>query len=186
MNFIKIFSVIFILLSTNITVNAGDVIEAKVEHKDKQYFVTLEVVINADSQQVFRLLTDYENLTSLSDSIKESRLIYSLSDNDHRVQVKTKACVTFFCKTINQVQDVEELPGMVIVTTSIPAKSDVDYAHARWKVTAENGLTRINFNSDLKPSFWIPPVIGPPLIERTLRNEALAVIKGLESLVQQR
>jgi len=186
MKFLKIASVIYVLLFTNITVNAGDIIESKVEHKDKQYFVTLEVVINADSQQVFRLLTDYENLTSLSDSIKESRLIYSLSDNDHRVQVKTKACVTFFCKTINQIQDVEELPGMVIITTSLPEKSDVEYAHARWKISAEDDFTRISYNSDLKPSFWIPPVIGPPLIERTLRNEALAVINGLESLVQQR
>ena len=175
-----------LLFVINSLTYAGDIIEAKVGNEDKRYFVELEVVINADSQHVYKLLTDYENLTKISDSIKESRLIYSLSDNDHRVQVKTKACITFFCKTINQVQDVEELPGMVIITTSLPAKSDVEYAHARWKITAEDGLTRINFNSDLKPSFWVPPVIGPPLIERTLRNEALTVIEGLESLAQQR
>ena len=181
----KTYLSIFMLFIINSFACAGDIIEAKVSNEDKRYFVELEVIINADSDRVYKLLTDYENLTKISDSIKESRLVYSLSDNDHRVQVKTKACVTFFCKTINQIQDVEELPGMVIVTTSIPTKSDVDYAHARWKVTAENGLTRINFNSDLKPSFWIPPVIGPPLIERALRNEALAIITGLEKLAQQ-
>ena len=174
------------LLLTNCLAHAGNIITAKVEHTDKQYFISLEIIINADSQRVYKILTDYENLTKLSDGIEDSQLIYSLSDNDHRVMVKTKACVTFFCKTINQVQDVEELPNMVIITTSLPEKSDVDYAHARWKITAEDGLTRINFNSDLKPSFWIPPLIGPPLIERTLRNEALAVINGLEKLALQR
>ncbi len=165
---------------------AGDVIEATVTNEDKRYFVNLEVVINADARHVFKILTDYENLTSISDSITESNLIYSLSDNDHRVKVTTKACVTFFCKTIVQIQDVEQLPGMVIISTTIPDKSDVDYAHARWKITSNDGLTHVSFNADLKPSFWVPPLIGPPLIERALRNEALAVIEGLEILAQQR
>jgi len=184
MSFSKIITLFFISLISKLSY-AGEILEAHVGHTDKQYFVSLDVVINADASRVYKILTDYDNLTKLSDSIKESRVIYSLSDNDHRVQVKTKACVTFFCKTINQVQDVEELPNNVIITTALPDKSDVDYAHARWKVTSENGLARINFNSDLKPSFWIPPVIGPLLIERTLRNEALAVIDGLEELAQQ-
>lgn len=169
----------------NITANAGDIIQAHVEHKNKQYFISIEVIINADSQRVYDILTDYNNLTKLSDSIEESSIIYSLSDNDHRVKVEIKACVSFFCKTITQIQDVEELPGMVIITTTLPDKSDVDYAHARWKVSAEDGLTRVHFNADLKPSFWIPPLIGPLLIERALRNEALTVLEGLEKLAQQ-
>jgi len=166
--------------------HAGDVVEATVTSEDKRYFINLEVVINADAQRVYKILTDYNHLTNVSDSITESQLIYSLSDNDHRVKISTKACVTFFCKTIVQVQDVEQLPGNIIVTTSIPDKSDVDYAHARWKITAKDGLTHVSYNSDLKPSFWIPPLIGPPLIERTLRNEAIAIIEGLEILAQQR
>jgi len=168
------------------SINAGEVLESKVSSKDKRYFVSLDVVINADHRRVYKLLTDYNNLTNISDSITESNLVYSLSNNDHRVKVTTKACVTFFCKTIVQVQDVEQLNGMVIVTTSLPDKSDVDYAHARWKITDENGLTRVSFNSDLKPSFWVPPLIGPPLIETALRNEALEIIDGLEKLAQQR
>jgi len=181
----KILTAVLILLAS-IYAHAGNVLEAKVENKDKRYFVSLEVILNADTQRVYDLLTDYDKLTLISDSIKESSILYSLSDKDHRVSITTKACVTFFCKTIHQVQDVEELPGMVIVTTSIPTKSDVDYAHARWKITAEDGLTRVNYSSDLKPSFWVPPVIGPPLIESALRSEALAVIEGLENQAQKR
>ncbi len=175
-----------LLLMSNISfTHAGDVLEATVSNEDKRYFVNLEVIINANAQRVYKILTDYNNLSKISDGITESNLVYSLSDNDHRVKVTTEACVTFFCKTIVQVQDVEQLPGMVIISTTIPDKSDVDYAHARWKVTDEDGLTRISFNADLKPSFWVPPLIGPPLIERTLRNEALSVIEGLEILAQQ-
>ena len=52
MKFLTYFAVILALLFTNITANAGDVIEAKVEHKDKQYFITLEVVIRSEERRV--------------------------------------------------------------------------------------------------------------------------------------
>jgi len=182
----KRFILFFLFVIHSNLVIAGDVLEATVTSEDKRYFINIDVVINADADRVYKILTDYANLTNISESITESNLIYSLSDNDHRVKVTTEACVTFFCKTIVQVQDVEQLPGMVIVSTTIPEKSDVDYAHARWKITKQDGLTHIIFNADLKPSFWVPPLIGPPLIERALRKEALAVIDGLEKLAQQR
>ncbi|WP_126452334.1 hypothetical protein [Sulfuriflexus mobilis] len=161
---------------------AGEIITAKVEHQEKRYFMEIEALIDADSIIVKRLLTDYNHLQRLNDIIKQSYIIYSLDDVSHRVYVKTKACITFFCKSIVQVQDIEELPGDVIVATTVPEKSDFDYAHARWKIRAEGDRTRIYFNTDLKPSFWIPPLIGPPLIEGKLRKEALRTIEGLERL----
>lgn len=181
----KPFIIVCLLFNYSPFASAGDILKATVTNEDNRYFINIDVIINADAQRVYEILTDYENLSKISEGITESDLIYSLSDNDHRVKVTTEACVAFFCKTIVQVQDVEQLPGMVIVSTTIPDKSDVDYAHARWKITAEDGLARISFNSDLKPSFWVPPLIGPLLIERALRNEALAVIEGLEILAQQ-
>lgn len=183
---VKRFSLFLLLFVHSNLIVAGDVLKATVTSEDKRYFINIDVVINADADRVYKILTDYNNLTKISDSIEESKVIYSLSDNDHRVKVTTSACVTFFCKTIVQVQDVEQLSGMIIISTTLPDKSDVDYAHARWKITSEDGLTRVRFNADLKPSFWIPPLIGPPLIERALRNEALDVIDGLEKLAQQR
>lgn len=165
------------------TLYAGELVHARVEHKDKRYIVEIEMLIDAGLVHVQRLLTDYDHLTRLNSAIRESNLIYSLDDHTHRVHVVTEACVTFFCKRISQVQDVEELPGGIIITTVIPEKSDFDYAHARWKISAEGGRTRISFNTDLKPSFWVPPLIGPLLIEKKLREETLATLEGLERLV---
>lgn len=180
----RFFVFLLFILNSSLLI-AGDILEATVRNEDKRYFVSINAVINADAQRVYNILTNYNQLTNISDSITESHVIYSLSERDYRVKVVTKACVTFFCKTISQVQDVEQLPGMVIITTSVPEKSDVDYAHARWKIRTEDGLTYISFNSDLKPSFWVPPLIGPPLIEKALRDEALAIIDGVEKLAQQ-
>jgi hypothetical protein len=162
---------------------AGELVHASVKHDDKRYIVEIEMLLDAGLAHVQRLLTDYDHLTRLNSAIRESNLIYSLDEHTHRVHVVAEACVSFFCKRISQVQDVEELPGGVIIATVVPEKSDFDYAHARWKISAEGLRTRISFNTDLKPSFWVPPLIGPLLIEKKLREETLATLEGLERLV---
>ena len=161
---------------------AGEVITAKVENFDNRYIMEIEVLITADTDKVKALLTDYDNLTLLNDAISESYTIYSLDNFTHRVFIRTEACISFFCKNITQIQDVEELPGNIIIATVVPDKSDFDYAHARWKITPSGNKTKVNFSTDLKPSFWIPPLIGPLLIESKLRDEALSTIEGLERL----
>lgn len=171
-----------LLAAIALPLSAGEIITAKVNHQDKRFFIEIEALIDADSRVVKRLLTDYNNLTRLNDIIKESYTMYSLDDVNHRVYVKTETCISFYCKSLTQVQDVEELPGNVIVATVVPAKSDFDYAHARWKIMAEDKRTRVFFSSDLKPSFWVPPLIGPPLIESKLRDEALRTFDGLERI----
>jgi len=176
------FFTLVLLLAT--TLQAGEILVATVEHKDKRYFVSLDVLINADSERVYSALTNFNQLSAINPAITNSNLIYSLSDTQHRVEVKIESCITFFCKKLVQVQDVEELPGKLILTTVVPEKSDFDYAHARWKVSSEQGRTRVTFDSDLKPSFWVPPLIGPLLIEKKLRDDALAVVDGLEQLAQ--
>jgi len=173
-----------LILFFTTTLQAGEVLVSTVEHKDKRYFVSLDVLINADSERVYKALTNFNNLSAINPAVTSSNLIYSLSDTQHRVEINVESCVTFFCKKLVQVQDVEELPGKLILTTVVPEKSDFDYAHARWKVTSEQGRTRVTFDSDLKPSFWIPPLIGPLLIEKKLRDEALAIVAGLEQLTQ--
>lgn len=177
-----VFTCLCLLFSS--AAQAGEIIHTKVEHEDKRYFVEIEILLNADDKRVLELLTDYDHLTRLNNSIKESYTLYSLDDSTHRVLVVTEACILFFCKRITQVQDVEELPGGIIITTVVPEKSDFDYAHTRWKISPEGGRTHVSFSTDLKPSFWIPPLIGPPLIKNKLIDEALATIEGLEKLAQ--
>ncbi|MGD9000625.1 MAG: SRPBCC family protein, partial [Granulosicoccaceae bacterium] len=171
------------LLSQLLT--AGELLNAVVEHKDKRYFIKLDMLIDADPGRVHKLLTDYNKLGRLNDSIKTSEIVYSLNERTHRVRVVTKACVLFFCKTIRQMQDVEQLDNNIIVATVIPEQSDFDYAHARWSIRREKDRTRVTFNADLKPSFWVPPLIGPPVIKKKLYNETLDTIETVERLAKQ-
>lgn len=166
-------------------VSAGELINASVEHRDKRYFIEIDMRIKADPARVYALLTDYNHLKRLNGSIELSELMFSLDERTHRVKVVTDACVMFFCKTLTQVQDVEQVDEHVVIATVIPQQSDFEYAHARWAINAEHGMTRVTFNADLKPAFWVPPLIGPPLIKDKLYDEGIATIEALERLAGQ-
>lgn len=167
------------------SLRAGEVLRSEVEYDDGRYIVEMAVRIGAPPARVRALLTDYANLPRLNVSIKESELLFSLSDSQHRVRVVTESCITFFCKKMVQVQDVEEIGEDLIVSKDVARQSDFIYAHARWKIEPAGSGTLLTYNTDLKPGFWVAPVIGPLLIKRKLRAEFLETVKGLEQLAEQ-
>ena len=167
------------------TAAAGELVSSSVEHDDNRYVLEFDMRINANPLRVYELITDYNHLGRVNDSIEESELLVSLDDHNHRVRLVSDACVLFFCKTIRQVQMIEEINNQIVIATVIPEKSDFDYAHARWHVRPENGGTRIMFNADLKPSFWVPPLIGPSIVKSKLENEVIGTIENLETLANQ-
>lgn len=172
----------FLLFMLTHPLYAGELISALVEHDDDRYVLEFDMRINANPESVYTLITDFDHLNQLNDSIQHSKLVHSVDENNHRVSVTSKACVLFFCKIIRQVQDIEEINREVVVATVIAEQSDFDYAHARWHIRAEDKGTRITFNADLKPSFWVPPLIGPAIIKRKLEDEVLTTIETLEKL----
>ncbi|MEA2079826.1 MAG: hypothetical protein U9P00_08215, partial [Pseudomonadota bacterium] len=50
----------------------------------------------------------------------------------------------------------------------------------RLNLWQEAAGTRILMRSELAPDFWIPPLLGPWLIKRELRAEALQTMHNLE------
>jgi hypothetical protein len=169
-----------ILFSANVC--ASEVISSHVEHEDNRYVVEVDMRIKAQPDKVYALITAYDKLKQLNSDIEKSELISSVDEKNHRVLIVSDICILFFCKTITQLQDIVEVNKEVIIATVIPEKSSFDYAHARWYIRKEGVGTRITFNSDLKPSFWVPPVFGPSLIKGKLENEVLDTIDTLEKL----
>jgi len=163
-------------------VHAGKIITANVEYEDERYFVEIEMLIKAPTDKVYTLFTDYDHLNRINKTVTKSNLVYSIDDNTHRVNVLSEACVSFFCIKVKQLQDVEEQKDGIIFVTDVPGKSDTVYAHSRWHIRQENEFTRVTYNTDLKPDFWVPPLIGPYLIKRKLREASLETINAVEKL----
>ena len=62
-------------------------------------------------------------------------------------------------------------------------QSDLRHGYARVDMWQESEGTRILIRSEVEPDFWIPPLIGPWVIKKKLRSEALETVRNLERFV---
>lgn len=160
---------------------SGEVLESHVSYKKGVYQASLEMQIKAPVNKVYALLTDFDYLSRLSDNITNSDLI----DDDppeYIVEVETHNCVLFFCKDLKQRQEVLEFDNGYISVEDIKDKSDFVFASTLWHIRASKGGTRISFRTEMKPDFWLPPILGPWLFKDKLVENTQMMIERLEQL----
>jgi hypothetical protein len=153
-------------------------------HTDHRYTLSFEVVLDAERDKVWRIMTDYDNLPRLSRAIGESHILKTEHSPEHRVSVTFHACVLIFCKTMKKVVDIEARPQEDIVVTGVPALSDFSYSVEHWQVSAEGAQTRLRYHAEMVPDFFIPPIIGPWLVKSFLEREIRATAIKVEELAR--
>ncbi len=168
---------------------SGEVLESNIEHSGKRYFIHLEMRVNVNADRAFEALTDYANLTRLSTAILESTLTEAEPPR-FQVRVVTDGCALFFCKQMMQLQNVQELRRGYILVDVDPEHSDFTYGRILWHIrpdTGENSTpdmekTRVSFNAELAPEFWVPPLLGPMIVKKGFLTETRAMIDGIERI----
>jgi hypothetical protein len=158
-----------------------------VSRQDDEYQVQAVVYIAAPPQAVFAVLTDYEHFTRISASIVESRRVQQLDPDDTLVYTDTRFCALFFCRHVKEMQKVTRTPPFDIMSTVLPEQSDnVRSGSASLHMQAEGEGTLLHWQIQLQPGFWVPPLIGPLLVERSLRAEGHRSAAGVEKLARER
>ena len=151
------------------------------------YEVKALIYLAAPPQAVFAVLTDYEHFTRISGSIVESRRIQQLNAADALVYTDTRFCALFFCRHVKEMQKVTQVAPGDISSTVLPEKSDnVKSGSAVLHLEAEGEGTLLHWQIRLQPGFWVPPLIGPLLVERSLKAEGHRSAAGVEKLARER
>ena len=162
---------------------AAEPAQVEVRQDEDRYRVTVDARIDAPPARVLALLRDFDHLNRLHSSVVESRIL-SLQENRARVFVRMRGCILFFCRTVTQMLDFRSDPqGRYMVATMDPAESDFKYGRMRWELqTTAQSTTRVRYQADLVPDFWVPPLIGPWVIKHRLRGVALEMVDALGRL----
>ena len=168
----------FILIQNGL---AGDVLDSHISTQEGHYLLRIDMLIDADTEKVRQLLTDYAHLDRLSHSITQSELLESNPPN-YRIRVTTDGCMLLFCRELVQVQNVAELNDGYILVTVVPEMSDFTYSQNMWRIRSQKNRTRVTYSSDLVPGFWVPPLIGTAIFKRKLLDETRQLIENLETL----
>jgi hypothetical protein len=155
----------------------------EVGHQRGTFTVRATIVLEAPLAAVRAVLTDFDHLDRLSPAIVESRLL-RVDPHGPVVFTRTRSCVGWFCRDLRRTEEVTYLDG-AIVTTAIPEQSNVVRSVTRWELAADGARrTRLGWSVDVDPKFFVPPLIGPPLIKGALKREGQTLAAGIERAAQ--
>ncbi len=156
--------------------------DTSIQHSAGVYTVAFDMRLDADAVEVRALMTDYDRLDRLSDIVIKSRVLDILADGSKRIQLDVRACVWIFCRTVRRVEDVTTLENGDISTNALPERSDFSRAVERWRIEASHGGTRLRYDAQLAPNFFVPPILGPYLMKKAIRRELISAAQHLEAL----
>jgi len=167
---------------------AGDILIANVVHNENEYHLNIVMRINTTAEPIWQKLTDYENLNKISPTVVRSHIL-EIKNKTTRVKVTSEGCILFFCRTINQIQDIQIRESATqnkreLIINDVEGKSDFKTGYTLWQIEPELNATRVTIRARLNPDFWIPPILGTWLFKNKLLEQTTQLITNLETLAQ--
>lgn len=159
---------------------AAEIRSLHMQNDGGRYTVQAETFLLAPPEFVYSVLLDYDEFHRLSEGITESRWLEETRDDHPLAYTRIDSCVAFFCRKLEKVETVTIMSKSEIRTEVVPGRSDFRYNRTRWQLSAENGGTRITYELEMEPDFWVPPLIGPWAIKKKAGKSALKVAERME------
>ena len=174
------------LLCSSMSVAAADLHKVTVDLEDGRYKVVSVAWLDVSREELYKVLVDYDLFVKFSSSFVESRNQNPASTGKPGFYTRMEACVIWFCKSFERNGHLTLRPPSDISSLADPARSDFDYSHETWHLVTEGVGTLMTYTFDMDPSFWVPPVIGPFFMKRTLQRGGADAINRIEAVAQGR
>jgi ribosome-associated toxin RatA of RatAB toxin-antitoxin module len=174
----------FVILVGSIDVSAATVIDCSIVQEGGRFKIDAHATLNVSGTASYAIISDVANFPRINPMVRRMEIIRR-HDRDTRLEVEAYVCVLWYCDTLHEVQDMSFVrypDGGEVIVNVVPEYSDFRYGHSVWQVRTSGGRTILHIVAELEPAFEIPPVIGPWLIKRALRAEALRTAEGIERL----
>ena len=156
-----------------------------IQYRDKRYSLSSELYIDAPTAAVFGVLTDYDQFARLTTAITEARILDHPEPRVYIVYTKVTACILFWCPQKEKTERIELRSNTEVFAAIIPEQSDFRFGTTRWVLQPKQGGTRLLLDVVIQPDFWIPPLIGPPLVKHAMRKPAIDSAFTVERLARE-
>jgi hypothetical protein len=153
-----------------------------VTKKRGRYELVVHTHMDAPAQAIFDVLVDYDRLYRISRVYKETRYLEPAADGTPLVFTRMAGCMMFYCMDMARVERLEAEAPHFIRTETLPEQSDFKYARSEWILEPATDGTQVSYTLELEPDFFVPPVIGPWVLKRTLLRGGGRVIARIERL----
>ena len=155
-----------------------------VNEKDGVYHIHISAQIKASEEHVRHVLTDYDHIYRLSDSVIESEVLKSPVDGHVQVRSLVLCCTPIFCRDVIRVDDISTLESGDLQAVIMPKKSDFRSGKAVWKMTADGQNTQLSYIATIEPDFFIPPLLGTRMVINNMRNQFKETFYRIERIAR--
>jgi Polyketide cyclase / dehydrase and lipid transport len=149
-----------------------------------RYALVADTFLNAPAEAIYDVLVDYDQFNRISSVYKEFGYLEPDEDGTPIVYTRMEGCLAFFCKSMRRVERLETREPYYIRTVTLPEQSDFEYSVSEWVLEPEHDGTKVTYRLEMEPDFWVPPVVGPWYLKRTLMHGGTNAVNRIERLAR--
>ena len=180
----RLVAVIICLLAVAFARAARDV-DADIRFADGVYRVRIDALIEAPLPLVHAVIADHRLLSRISPTVESAELLEVYEDGSEKRRTRIATCVLLFCFDFVMTERFSVGAEGDLRTRILPAESDFRGGGAHWQLAAaDKHTTRLGYTSSREPRFWIPPLIGPLVMQKKLEREAATSMRLIEAEAQ--
>ncbi len=158
---------------------AIEVLRADAACESGVFHIHFEALLAAPVARVAAVLGDYANFVKLDSRIRRVELLGSQPDGAVLMRTRIRACAGVFCRTVERVERVEQVPGGQVAEV-IPERSDMRRGVARTSWYQEGAGTVVRYEAEFEPDFWVPGFVAQRSGVRELRESTLRMFMSVE------
>ena len=170
------------LLTISRTTITAEISESSINFDGKYFSYTFESYLEAPRDNVIAILHRFDQWHKLNDKITTSDVLSRTSKNNLKRLLTLTQCVLTFCFDLKFVETVSLSETMIEMLIQ-PAESNFSEGKSVWRIDAFGpDSTRIRVKASMAPDFWIPPLIGPLILEKVFLNQITSTCSRIEKL----
>jgi ribosome-associated toxin RatA of RatAB toxin-antitoxin module len=167
----------FALLVLVPAVCAAQDVSVKVQRHGDTIVVDVEATVAAPVRDAWSVFTDYDHMSSFISNIKQSRVI-ARKGNSLEVEQSGETKVAFLHFGFAAVRAVELVPMQEIRSSLV--SGDFKAYSSTTRVAATPSGVQISHHGEYVPKSWLPPLIGPAVVESETRKQYREFIAEIE------
>jgi len=174
------------LLIASMISSSASLKESSIKYRDKKFLYSFEAQINAHHKKVLDKLRNFEQWDRLNDNISRSEVLETLPGNKIKRLLTLTQCIFTFCFNLKFVE-VVTLSKNKLEMNIVAGEGNFTAGRAIWETVSKGAdKTWIRVNATLTPDFWIPPLIGPLVLEKVFLKQINKTIETIEMLARSR
>lgn len=143
-------------------------IEVSAKKVNNMVVIDVSLVVPATAKEAWDVLIDYDRMPEFLPNLQSSKVI---ARTPTQLKVAQKGGVTHgpISLTFDVVREVDLKPYSEILSRVV--SGNLKKVDGTTRLAAAGDGTRITFHSESIPNIWVPPGIGPALIENETRSQ---------------